>query len=106
MNIAIKFLKIAFFLQNISGNSFCTLGATVLENIEETEGNIVMISFHIIIWDLQLKQITFYKGHNIHTYSLFCLVVLAAENSRKPLILVRYRNQVFLYFNLQLKSKK
>ena len=50
-------------------------------------------------WDLQLKQITISEDHNIHTYSLFCLVVLAVENSRKPLLLVTYRNQVFLYFH-------
>ena len=36
------------------------------------------------------------EDHNIHTYSLFCLVVLAEENSEKPLFLVTYRSQVFL----------
>ena len=86
--------------QNTSGSCFCTLGTTVLENIvEETERNIVTINFLIITWDLQVKQIIFYEDLNIHTYSLFCLFVLAAENSRKPLLLVTYRNQFFLYFN-------
>ena len=39
-------------------------------------------------------------------YYLFCLVVLAEENSRKPLLLVTYRNQVYLYFHFYLKNKK
>ena len=60
----------------------------------------VTISFHKIIWDLQLKQITFYEDQNIRTYSLLYLVGLAAENSRKPLLLVTYRNQLFVHFNL------
>ena len=46
------------------------------------------------------------RSHNIHTYSLFCLVVLALENPRKLFLLVTYRNQVFSYFHFQLKSKK
>ena len=40
--------------------------------------------------DLQLKQITIQEDHNIHTYSLICLVVLAVENSRKPVLLVKF----------------
>ena len=59
----------------------------------------VTLSFLITIWNLQLKQLTFDEDHNIHTYSLFCSVVSAVENSRKPLLLVTYRNQVFLYFS-------
>ena len=31
-------------------------------------------------YDLQLKQITIQEDHNILTYSLFCLVVLAMDN--------------------------
>ena len=38
MNIANKFVRIAFLLQNISGNCFCTLGTTVLENIVRRNG--------------------------------------------------------------------
>ena len=38
MNIADKFLRIAFFLQNTSGSCFCTLGTTVLENIVKRNG--------------------------------------------------------------------
>ena len=51
----------------------------------------VKLSFLVTIWDLQLKQIIFYEDCNIHTYSLFCLAV---ENSRKPLLLAMYWNQV------------
>ena len=58
------------------------------------------------MWDLQLKQITIHEDHNIHKYSLFCLVNLAVEHPRKPLLLVTYRNQVYLYFHFLLKSKK
>ena len=59
---------------------------------EETERNIATISFLITIWDVQLKEITIHEDHNIQM--------------RKPLLLLTYRNQVFLYFNLKLKSKK
>ena len=59
----------------------------------------VTINFIITISDLQFKQITIQEDHNIHRYSLFCLVVLAEENSRKPLLLITYRNEVFLYFH-------
>ena len=52
--------------------------------------------FFITISDLQL---TIQEDHNIHTYSLFCLVVLAAQNSKNPsLLLLTYRNQVFSVF--------
>ena len=54
----------------------------------------------------QFKQILIKKDHNIHPYSLFCIVVLAEENLRKPLLLVTYRNQVFLYFHFKLANKK
>ena len=37
----------------------------------------------LTISDLQLKQITIEEDHIINTYSLFCLAVLAAKNSRK-----------------------
>ena len=36
------------------------------------------------------------EDYNIHKYYLFCLVVLAVENSTKPLLHVTYRNHVFL----------
>ena len=76
------------------------LGTTVLENIVIRSGrNTATIRFPLTISDLQLKQITIQEDHNIHTYSLFCLVVLAVENTRKPLLLVAYRNQVFFYFH-------
>ena len=39
---------------------------------------------------LQLKQITIQEDYNIHMYSLFCLVVLAVENLKKPLLLVKH----------------
>ena len=63
------------------------------------ERNIVTTRFFISILDLQLKQITIQEDHNIHTYSLFCLVVLPVENLGKPLLLVTYRSQAFLYFH-------
>ena len=56
--------------------------------------------------DLQVKQITIPENRNIHTYSLFCLVVLAVGNLRKPLLLVTYRNQAILHFHFSLKSRK
>ena len=56
--------------------------------------------------DLQVKQITIPENCNIHTYSLFCLVVLAVGNLRKPLLLVTYRNQAILHFHFSLKSRK
>ena len=67
-----------------------TLGKTVLGNIVIiTERNIVTIRFLITISDLQPKQITIQEDHNIHTYShVFRLVVLALENSRKPLLVI------------------
>ena len=67
-----------------------TLRKTVLGNIVIiTERNIVTIRFPITILDLQPKQIAIQEDHNIHTYShVFCLVVLALENSRKPLLVI------------------
>ena len=62
--------------------------------------NIDTIRILITISDFQLKQITTQEDQNTHTYYLFYLVVLAVENSRKTLLLVMYRNQVFLYFHL------
>ena len=55
----------------------------------------------------QLKQMSIQEDCNIqYTYYSIVLVVLAVENSRKPLLLVTYRHVVFLYFHFQLKSKK
>ena len=54
----------------------------------------------LTISDVPFTQITIQEDHNIHTYSLFCLVVLAEQNSRMPLLPVTYRNQVFFYFHL------
>ena len=51
------------------------------------ERNVVTIRFLITTADLLLKQITIQEYHNTHTYSLFCLAVLAMEN-------LRYRNLV------------
>ena len=48
--------------------------------------------FFISISDLQLKQVSIQEDHNIQMYSLFYLVVLAADNLRKPLLLVTYKN--------------
>ena len=58
------------------------------------------------ILDLQLKQITIQEDHNIHTYPLYCLVVLAVENSRKLLLLVTNRKQVFFIFSFLTKEQK
>ena len=51
------------------------------------------------ISDLQFKQITTQEDHNIHMYCSLCLVVLTEENSIKPLLLVTYRNQVYLFLH-------
>ena len=66
----------------------------------------VSIRFLITISDLQLKEIIVQKDHNIHTYSLFSLGIVSEENSRKHLLLVAFRNQVFLCFHFELKSQK
>ena len=90
----VKFLGTAF-LQNTSGGCFCTLGTKVLGNIIRKNGkkhSHVKFSYNYL--GSPVKQITFCEDHNIHKYSLFCLVVLAVENSRKPLLLVTYKNQV------------
>ena len=65
----------------------------------------VTIRFLIIILDFQLKQIIIQEDHNSRTYFLFCLVLLAVENSIKPLLFVKYRNQIFLYFRKNKKEK-
>ena len=70
------------------------------------ERNIATIRFLITILYLQLKQITIQEDHNIHMYSLFCLVALAVKNSRKPLLLVKYRNQVFKEQKRKKKEKR
>ena len=44
--------------------------------------------FLITISDLQTKQITIQEDHSIHTYSLFCLVVLALKNPVKTLFVI------------------
>ena len=50
-------------------------------------------------YDLQFKKITIQEDHNILTYSLFCLVVLAEESLRKPFLLEKPCLFVFLIFN-------
>ena len=70
------------------------------------ERNVVTIRFLITISDLQPMQITIKKDHNIPKYSLFCLVVFAKESSRKPFLLVTYRNQVFVSYSLLTKEQK
>ena len=63
--------------------------------------------FLITILNLLLKQITIQEDRDVHKLSLFCLVALAVEDSRKPLLPETYRNWVFLlYFHFQLKSKQ
>ena len=94
----VKFLRTAFYTEHLRG-CFCTLGTAELENIVRRNGkkhSQVGIS----------NSITINEDHNIYTYSFFCLVVLAVENLRKPLLPLMYRNQVFLYFDFKLKSKK
>ena len=99
VNIA-KFLRTAFFTEHLRWLFlyFRHYSSRKLSQnkdhpwSEETERNIATISFLITIWDVQLKEITIHEDHNIQM--------------RKPLLLLTYRNQVFLYFNLKLKSKK
>ena len=86
---------------NLAGKAYimqvdykATLGTTVFKNIVIRNGK-----KHLAISYLQLKQITIQENHNIRKFSLFCLVVLAMENLIIPLLLVTYRNQVFLYFH-------
>ena len=52
-----------------------------------------------------LENIVIRNGfsHNIHTHYLFCLVVLAVENSGIPLLLVTYKSEIFLYFHFYKK---
>ena len=65
----------------------------------------VKTRFLIIILDFQLKQIIIQEDHNSRRYFLFCLVLLADKNSIKPLLFVKYRNQIFLYFRKNKKEK-
>ena len=51
------------------------------------------------VHDLDSPLITINIAIQNHAYSLIFLVFLAVENSRKPLLLVTHRNQVFLYFH-------
>ena len=61
-------------------------------------------------------KITIQEDRNIHIYSLFCLFVLAVENSRNVLnplvtcnVLIRidtYRNQVFIFLFLTKEKKR
>ena len=48
--------------------------------------------FLITILNLLLKQITIQEDHDVHKLSLFCLVALAVEDSRKPLLPETYGN--------------
>ena len=77
-----------------------TLGTTVLKNIVVKNGKKHghnKVSYNYLGSPTQVYHNS--RNHNIHTYSLFCLISLAVENLRKPLLLVTYRNQVFLYFH-------
>ena len=78
----------------------------MLDNMVIRNRKIVTIRFLTAILDLQLKQITIQEDHNIHTYSLYCLVVLAVENSRKPFLLVTSRHQIFFIFSFLTKKQK
>ena len=48
----------------------------------------------------------YYIVSHDHKYSLFCLFVLSVQNSRKPLILVTYRNQFFSFLPKKQKRFK
>ena len=80
----------------------CTAGTAVLENTAVK--NRKKHSYNKVSYNYPGSPIQ--ADHNIQMHYLFCLVVLAEENSRKPLLLVTYRNQVFLYFHFYLKNKK
>lgn len=102
---------------NLGKHPSCKFITKLLQDLQysknkskETERNIA--TTRSLITDIYISRISnlrisqIQEDHNIHVYSLFCLVVLALENSRKPLLLATYRSQVFLYFHFQPKSKK
>ena len=84
VNIA-KFQWTDFFTE-YSGGCFCTSATTVLENRAGRDGK---KRSH------DKFSYNYLGSYNYLMYYLFCIVVLAVENSRKPLFFVAYRNQVF-----------
>ena len=81
----------------MEGDYETTLGITVFDSINIRNGkkrshNKVPYNY---LASLHLKQIAIKEDHNSHTYSLFCLAVLARENLKKPFLIVAYRNQEF-----------
>ena len=91
--------KNSFFLQNTSCGCFFTLGTAVLENIGRRNGK--KHSHNKFSYN-------YLGSYNYLTCYLFCIVVLAVENSRKPVLLVTHINQVFyiLIFNERYIIKK
>ena len=56
--------------------------------------------------NLQLKQIRIQDDHNIHTCSLFCLAILAEENSITPLLLCNINKPGLFIFSFLTKEQK
>ena len=98
-----KFLRTAFFTEHLRRQLLYLRHYSTRKHSQKKRKEIATLSFLITIWNLQLKQLTFDEDHNIHTYSLFCSVVSAVENSRKPNI--ETRSFYILVTNFKAKKK-
>ena len=78
------------------------LGTTVLENMVIRNGKKHSCSK---VSNNYLGSLT-QEDHNIHLHSLFCLVFLVVENSRKPLLIVTHPGLfIFSFLTKERKSK-
>ena len=78
------------------------LGTTVLENMVIRNGKKHSCSK---VSNNYLESLT-QEDHNIHLHSLFCLVFLVVENSRKPLLIVTHPGLfIFSFLTKERKSK-
>ena len=103
-----KFLR-TLFLKNTSDGCFFFVGNTVLENTVVRYGkkhSHNKVSCNFLGSPTQADHNSRRPQYSHVFFILFICFSCAVENSRKPLLLVTYRNHVFLYFHFQLKSKK
>ena len=97
------------FLKNTSDGCFFFVGNTVLENTVVRYGkkhSHNKVSCNFLGSPTQADHDSRRPQYSQVFFILFICFSCAVENSRKPLLLVTYRNHVFLYFHFQLKSKK
>ena len=81
--------------------NYCTAGTTVLENIAVKIGkkhSHNKVSYNYLGCTIQADHYS-RRSQYLHIFFILFIVVSVEENSRKPLLLVTYRNQIFLYFH-------